>query len=90
MGAQNFSTGVGLGAFGPLAAMACSSVEVFRRGHREGGRDRDDIGRTAVRQGKADRMPCGLASGAASGIIGTPVVLEKRTVTGTGENAAPR
>ena len=28
-------------------------------------------------------MPCGLASGLASGMFGTPVVSEKRTSTGT-------
>ena len=29
-------------------------------------------------------LPCGLAFGSASGMVGTPVEFEKRTVTGTG------
>src|SRR5450631_761793 len=83
---MNSSIGVGLATPGPLEATACN-IARKSSGVATGKLLAEMLTMSVLApSGRSNRMamPCGLACGSASGMLGTPVGSEKRTMTGTG------
>src|SRR6202040_1662126 len=77
--------GVGFGASGPLCAAACKNARKSS-GVATGNALAEMLTMSVLPpSGSVNRIaiPCGLALGSASGSVGTPVVSENRTTTGT-------